>query len=98
MLLEGAVSYLDTRGSSHDAHWACNGFTASTVPATGLRAVGVYSAYRRLVFLLIMPASPSTARRSIDTLCHRSTFDAGLPRSCAPGRPWPALNLAAWRH
>jgi hypothetical protein len=36
MLLEGAVSHLDTRGSSRDAHWACNGFTASTVPATGL--------------------------------------------------------------
>ena len=24
-----------------DGHWACNGFTASTVPATGLRAVGL---------------------------------------------------------
>ena len=33
------------RGSSDDGHWACNGFTASTVPATGLRAVGLRSAY-----------------------------------------------------
>jgi hypothetical protein len=42
MLSEGTVSlsYLDTRGSSDDGHWACNGFTSSTVPATGLRAIG----------------------------------------------------------
>jgi len=32
-------AYLDPRGSSDDGHWACNGFTVSTVPATGLRAV-----------------------------------------------------------
>ena len=44
------------------------------------------------------PASPSTALRSIGKLCRRSIFDAGSPRSCAPGRPWPVLNLAAWRH
>jgi hypothetical protein len=38
MLSEGPVSLfsLDTRGSSDDGHWACNGFTSSTVPATGL--------------------------------------------------------------
>src|SRR4051794_6432266 len=35
---------LDTRGSSDDGPWACNGFTASTVPATGLRALGFCSA------------------------------------------------------
>ena len=53
MLSDGAVSRsrLDTRGSSHDDHWACNGFTASTVPATELRAVGLCSVYPRLVFL-----------------------------------------------
>ena len=38
---------LDTRGSSDDGHWACNGFTASTVPATGLRARGFSSSRLR---------------------------------------------------
>ena len=41
MLLEGAVSLSRYACSSCDDHWPCNGFTASTVPATGLRAVGV---------------------------------------------------------
>src|SRR5262249_60874201 len=36
----GTEHALDTRGSSDDGHWACNGFTSSTVSATGLRAVG----------------------------------------------------------
>ena len=40
MLLEGAAS-LVSRGPSDDGHWAHNGFTASTVPTTGLRAVGL---------------------------------------------------------
>ena len=39
-LLEGAVSLSRYACSSCDDHWPCNGFTASTVPATGLRAVG----------------------------------------------------------
>jgi hypothetical protein len=30
---------LDRRGPSDDGHWACSGFTSSTVPATGLRAL-----------------------------------------------------------
>jgi hypothetical protein len=37
---EPILSYLATRGSSEDGHWPCNGFTNSTVLATGLRAVG----------------------------------------------------------
>jgi hypothetical protein len=40
-------AYLGTRGSSDDGHWACNGFTGSTVPATGLRAPGFGSARLR---------------------------------------------------
>jgi hypothetical protein len=42
-----------TRSSSDDGHWACNGFTSSTVSATGLRAVGAsVRPHLRLVFLL----------------------------------------------
>jgi hypothetical protein len=52
VLSEGVVSLSRYAGSSDDGHWACNGFTASTVPATGLRAVGLRSAYPYLVFLL----------------------------------------------
>src|SRR6516165_7748327 len=40
MLSEGTVSLSRYVGSSDDGHWPCNGFTSSTVPATGLRAVG----------------------------------------------------------
>src|SRR5262249_35918218 len=35
-------AYLDWRGWSDDGHWPCNGFTSSTVSATGLRAVGLF--------------------------------------------------------
>ena len=61
-LLEGAVSLSRYACSSCDDHWPCNGFTASTVPATGLRAVGLRSAYSHLVFLLVIPAPRSGAR------------------------------------
>ena len=61
MLLEGAVSLSRYACSSDDGHWPCNGFTASTVPATGLRAVGLRSAYSHLVFLLVIPAPRSAA-------------------------------------
>jgi hypothetical protein len=40
MLSEGAVSLPRLACSSGDGHWTCNGFTGSTVPATGLRALG----------------------------------------------------------
>jgi len=96
-LLEGAVSLSGYACSSCDDHWPCNGFTASTVPATGLRAVGLRSAYSHLVFLLVIPAPRSAGRQSIGKLYRQPTFDAGSPRSCAPGRPSPVLNLAAWR-
>ena len=55
MLLEGAMSLSRYACSSCDDHWPCNGFTTSTVPATGLRAVGLGSAYSHLVFLLVIP-------------------------------------------
>src|ERR1700747_1634647 len=97
MLLEGAVSLSRYACSSCDGHWPCNGFTASTVPATGLWAVGVRSAYSYLVFLLVIPAPRSAARYSIGKVYRQPTFDAGSPRSCAPGTPSPVLNLAAWR-
>jgi hypothetical protein len=97
MLLEGAVSLSSYACSSCDDHWPCNGFTASTVPATGLRAVGFRLAYSHLVFLLVIPALRSAAHQSIGKLYRQPTFDAGSPRSCAPGQPSPVLNLAAWR-
>jgi len=96
-LLEGAVSLSRYACSSCDDHWPCNGFTASTVPATGLRAVGLRSAYSHLVFLLVIPAPRSAGRQSIDKLYRQPTFDAGSPRFCAPGQPSPVSNLAAWR-
>src|SRR6516165_2870649 len=80
MLLEGAVSLSSYACSSRDDHWPCNGFTASTVPATGLRAVGFRSAYSHLVFLLVIPALRSAARQSIGKLYRPPTFDAGSPR------------------
>ena len=77
MLLEGAVSLSRYECSSCDDHWPCIGFTASTVPATGLRAVGFRLAYSHLVFLLVIPALPSVARQSIGKLYRQPTFDAG---------------------
>ena len=84
-LLEGAVSLSGYACSSCDDHWPCNGFTASTVPATGLRAVGLRSAYSHLVFPLVIPAPRPAACQSIGKLYRQPTFDAGSPRSCAPG-------------
>jgi hypothetical protein len=75
--------------SSCDDHWPCNGFTASTVPATGLRAVCVRSAYLYLMFLLVIPARRSAARYSIGKLYRQPTFDAGSPRFC----PWSSSPL-----
>jgi hypothetical protein len=98
MLLEGAVSLSRYACSSCDDHWPCNGFTESTVPATGLRAVGVRSVYSYLVFLLVIPAPRSAARYSFGKLYRQPIFDAGSPRSCAPGPPSRVSNLAAWRH
>src|SRR5580704_12745305 len=45
-LLEGAVNLSRYACSSCDDHWPCNGFTASTVPATslGISPVGSRSA------------------------------------------------------
>jgi hypothetical protein len=96
MLSEGTVSH--TRGSSDDGHWPCNGFTSSTVPATGLRAVGA-SVRPTCVSgsSLIKPAQRSASLRPNGKLCRQSTCGAGLFRSCEPRRPSPALNLAAWR-
>jgi hypothetical protein len=93
MLLEGAVSLSSYACSSRDDRWPCNGFTASTVPATGLRAVGFRSVYSHLVFLLVIPALRSAARQSIGKLYRQPTFDAGSPRSCTPGQLSPVLNL-----
>ena len=74
MLSEGAVSVsnLDTRGSSHDAHWACNGFTASTGDGTsGSRLVLSLPASRvspdhKDPLSTILPADP--ARRGLLSL------------------------------
>ena len=41
MLLEGAIAYLVSRGSSDDGHWACNGFTGSAARRRGLPGVGL---------------------------------------------------------
>src|SRR5262249_40358499 len=60
----------DTRGSSDDGHWACNGFTSSTVPATGLPAVGAS----------VRPACVSYPSL-INPALHRLRF--GPPVSCA---------------
>src|SRR5262245_16893315 len=86
------------RGSSDDGHWPCNGFTSSTVPATGLRAVGASVRPACVSYSsLINPALRSASLRPTGKLCRQSTCGAGLLRSCEPGRPSPALNLVAWR-
>src|SRR5262245_66372962 len=90
--------YLDTRGSSDDGHWPCNGFTSSTVSATGLRAVGASVRPACVSYSsLINPALRLASLRPTGKLCRQSTCGAGLLRSCEPGRPSPALNLVAWR-
>src|SRR4029077_18340410 len=91
-------AYLDTRGSSDDGHGECNGFTASTVPATGLRAEAASLRPARVSYSsLIKPALRTVSPRPTGKLCRQSTCGAGLLRSCEPRRPSPALNLAAWR-
>src|SRR5215510_7404975 len=81
------------RGSSDDGHWPCNGFTSSTVPATGLRAVGASVRPACVSYSsLINPAMPSASLRPSGKLCRQSTCGAGLLRSCEPRRPSPALN------
>src|SRR5262249_20200473 len=91
--------YLDTRGSSDDGHWPCNGFTSSTVPATGLRAIGASVRPACVSYSsLITPAMRSASPRPRGKLCRQSTCGAVLLRSCEPRRPSPALSLAAWRH
>src|SRR5262245_10213445 len=78
--------YLDTRGSSDDGHWPCNGFTSSTVPATGLRAVGASVRPACVSYsFLINPALRSASLRPSGKLCRQSTCGAGLLRSCEPG-------------
>ena len=52
MLLEGTVSLSRYAWFVGDGHWPCNGFTSSTVSATGLRAVGASRPPLGLVFLL----------------------------------------------
>jgi hypothetical protein len=74
---------------------ACNGFTASTVPATGLRAVGLRSAYPHLVFSLIMPAPRSAASQSTGKLSHRCRITAILRAKAtfAPFRTSPLSDV-----
>jgi hypothetical protein len=70
----------------------------STVPATGLRAVGASVRPACVSYSsLIKPALRSASPRPTGKLCRQSICGAGLLRSCEPRRPSPALNLAAWR-
>ena len=48
-------------------------------------------------FSLIKPAPQPAPPQPIGKLCRRPTCGAGSLRSCAPGRPSPVSNLAAWR-
>jgi hypothetical protein len=87
MLSEGAVSLSRNAWFVDDGHGACNGFTASTVPATGLRAVGASVRPACVSYSsLIKPALRSASLRPTGKLCRQSTCGAGLLRSCEPKR------------
>ena len=71
-------AFLDTRGSSNDGHWLRSGFTEATVPATGLRAVG-------LTFSpLACPPSIVIERLPSDIVCEKSRMCGFIrPRALA---------------